>query len=124
MAFPPRIVRRCAEVTTNAGGNRQGDERRAYHFDELRLPASIASVAFKCARASRVPNEKGAAVRIIVTGGAGFIGSHIAEAFLTEGHDVLVLDSLWEHGGGRRTNVPPRATFVHMDIRDEGLTRI
>ena len=69
-------------------------------------------------------NEKGALVRIIVTGGAGFIGSHIAEAFLNEGHDVLVLDSLWEHGGGRRTNVPSRATFVHMDIRDEGLTRI
>ncbi|MBV9737774.1 MAG: NAD-dependent epimerase/dehydratase family protein [Candidatus Eremiobacteraeota bacterium] len=63
-------------------------------------------------------------MRIIVTGGAGFIGSHIAEAFLNEGHDVLVLDSLWEHGGGRRTNVPSRATFVHMDIRDEGLTRI
>jgi UDP-glucose 4-epimerase len=71
-----------------------------------------------------VSNEKGALVRIIVTGGAGFIGSHIAEAFLNEGHDVLVLDSLWEHGGGRRTNVPSRATFVHMDIRDEGLTRI
>jgi UDP-glucose 4-epimerase len=35
-----------------------------------------------------------------------------------------VLDSLWEHGGGRRANVPERATFVHMDIRDENLSRI
>ena len=63
-------------------------------------------------------------MRIIVTGGAGFIGSHVAEAFLSAGHDVLVLDSLWEHGGGRRTNVPSRAAFVHMDIRDENVTRI
>jgi len=63
-------------------------------------------------------------VRIIVTGGAGFIGSHIVDAYLAAGHDVLVLDSLWEHGGGRRINVPDRANFVHMDIRDEGVMRI
>jgi len=63
-------------------------------------------------------------VRIIVTGGAGFIGSHIVDAYLAGGHDVLVLDSLWEHGGGRRIHVPERASFVHMDIRDEGVTRI
>jgi len=63
-------------------------------------------------------------VRIIVTGGAGFIGSHIVDAYLAEGHDVLVLDSLWEHGGGRRANVPERASFVHMDIRDENVARI
>jgi UDP-glucose 4-epimerase len=63
-------------------------------------------------------------VRIIVTGGAGFIGSHIVEAYLAAGHDVLVLDSLWEHGGGRRINVPERASFVHMDVRDENITRI
>ncbi len=63
-------------------------------------------------------------MRIIVTGGAGFIGSHIADSFIENGHDVLVIDSLWEHGGGRRNNVPERASFVHMDIRDENLTRI
>jgi UDP-glucose 4-epimerase len=63
-------------------------------------------------------------VRIIVTGGAGFIGSHIADAYLAAGHDVLVLDSLWEHGGGRRANVPERASFVHMDVRDENVGRI
>jgi UDP-glucose 4-epimerase len=64
------------------------------------------------------------AVRIIVTGGAGFIGSHVVDAYLAAGHEVLVLDSLWEHGGGRRINVPERANFVHMDIRDEGVLRI
>jgi len=63
-------------------------------------------------------------VRIIVTGGAGFIGSHIVDAYLALGHDVLVLDSLWEHGGGRRANVPERANFVHMDIRDANIARI
>ncbi|MBV8373819.1 MAG: NAD-dependent epimerase/dehydratase family protein [Candidatus Eremiobacteraeota bacterium] len=63
-------------------------------------------------------------MRIIVTGGAGFIGSHVADAYMAEGHDVLVLDSLWEQGGGRRANVPDRASFVHMDIRDENLARI
>ena len=63
-------------------------------------------------------------MRIMVTGGAGFIGSHIADAYLAAGHDVLVLDALTEHGGGRRQNVAPRALFVHMDIRDESLARI
>ncbi len=63
-------------------------------------------------------------MRIIVTGGAGFIGSHIVDAYLASGHEVLVLDSLWEHGGGRRQNVPERAGFVHMDIRDANITRI
>ncbi len=64
-------------------------------------------------------------MRIIVTGGAGFIGSHIVDAYLSAGHEVLVLDSLWEHGGGRRINVPERANFVHMDIRDnQGVMRI
>lgn len=63
-------------------------------------------------------------MRILITGGAGFIGSHIADAYVAAGHDVLVLDSLWEHGGGRRSNVPAHAQFVQMDIRDEGVSRI
>lgn len=63
-------------------------------------------------------------MRILVTGGAGFIGSHIADAYQAAGHEVLVLDSLWEHGGGQRQNVPERALFVHMDVRDEKLSRI
>jgi UDP-glucose 4-epimerase len=63
-------------------------------------------------------------VRIIVTGGAGFIGSNVVEAYMAQGHEVLALDSLWEHGGGRRANIPERANFVHMDIRDENVTRI
>jgi UDP-glucose 4-epimerase len=63
-------------------------------------------------------------VRIVITGGAGFIGSHIADAYIAAGHDVLVIDSLWSHGGGRRENVPERAAFIHLDIRDEALARV
>jgi UDP-glucose 4-epimerase len=63
-------------------------------------------------------------VRIIVTGGAGFIGSHIVDAYVAVGHEVVVIDSLWAHGGGRRDNVSDRANFVHMDVRDESIARI
>ncbi|TAM91891.1 NAD-dependent epimerase/dehydratase family protein [bacterium] len=63
-------------------------------------------------------------MRIIVTGGAGFIGSHIVDRYIVEGHDVVVVDNLWDHGGGRRENVNARASFVHMDIRDQELTRV
>ncbi len=63
-------------------------------------------------------------MRIVITGGAGFIGSHIADAYCAAGHEVLVIDSLWEHGGGRRANLPENVSLVHMDIRDEAIGRI
>jgi UDP-glucose 4-epimerase len=63
-------------------------------------------------------------MRIVVTGGAGFIGSHLVDAFIAAGHEVVVIDNLWSHGGGRRENLHPRASFVHMDIRDEAVKRI
>jgi len=51
--------------------------------------------------------------RALVTGGAGFIGSHVADAFLAAGYAVTVLDDL---SSGRRENVAPRAAFVELDI--------
>ncbi len=63
-------------------------------------------------------------MRIIITGGAGFIGSHIADAYLAAGHDVCIVDSLWAHGGGRRDNLPESASFFHLDIRDASLDQV
>lgn len=54
-------------------------------------------------------------MKVLVTGGAGFIGSHVADALLAAGNEVLVLDDL---SSGRRQNVPAQATFVQGDIRD------
>ncbi len=56
--------------------------------------------------------------KILVTGGAGFIGSHVADAYLARGHRVWVVDNL---SSGRRENVPAQAAFVEMDIRDPGV---
>ncbi len=53
------------------------------------------------------------AQRVLVTGGAGFIGSHVADAFLAAGYAVTVLDNL---ATGRRENVPAAATFVDLDV--------
>lgn len=55
-------------------------------------------------------------MKILVTGGAGFIGSHIADAYIKAGHDVVIIDNL---STGREKNVNPKATFVKMDIRDK-----
>ena len=54
-------------------------------------------------------------MKIAITGGAGFIGSHVARAYLDAGHDVFVIDTLVN---GVRKAVDPRARFYHMDIRD------
>jgi UDP-glucose 4-epimerase len=54
-------------------------------------------------------------VRVLVTGGAGFIGSHIADALLEQGHEVAILDNLTT---GRRENVPAAAKFYELDLRD------
>lgn len=54
----------------------------------------------------------------LVTGGAGFIGSHVAECALKLGHRVVVLDDL---SGGFRDNVPPDARFIEGSITDHEL---
>jgi len=53
--------------------------------------------------------------RVLVTGGAGFIGSHVADALLARGHEVTVLDDL---SGGFTDNVPPAARLVRASVTD------
>lgn len=54
-------------------------------------------------------------MRILITGGAGFIGSHIADQCLAKGWEVAVIDNL---SSGNRANVPADARFEEIDIRD------
>jgi UDP-glucose 4-epimerase len=56
--------------------------------------------------------------RSLVTGGAGFLGSHVADELVSMEHEVVVLDDL---SGGSRDNVNPRARFVEGSILDHGL---
>ena len=51
--------------------------------------------------------------RALVTGGAGFIGSHVADLYLEHGYDVTVLDNF---SSGRRENLPARATLAELDL--------
>src|SRR5258708_3058306 len=60
-------------------------------------------------------------MRALVTGGAGFIGSHIVDLLLEEGHRVSVVDSLVS---GKREHVGTDVGFYQTDIRDPGISRI
>lgn len=60
-------------------------------------------------------------VRVLVTGGAGFIGSHLVRALAKDGHTPIVLDNLHT---GLREHVPEEVEFIEMDIRDEGIHRV
>jgi UDP-glucose 4-epimerase len=60
-------------------------------------------------------------MKVLVTGGAGFIGSWLAQGLLDEGHEVVVVDNL---STGKAEHVPPAATFYHLDIRDTALHEV
>jgi len=60
-------------------------------------------------------------MKVLLTGGAGFIGSHVADAYLEAGDDVAVVDNLTT---GRRAHLPPGARFYEMDIRDPELREV
>jgi UDP-glucose 4-epimerase len=54
-------------------------------------------------------------MRVVVTGGAGFVGSHVADAFIARGDEVLVVDDL---STGKRENVPEAAELAEIDVGD------
>jgi UDP-glucose 4-epimerase len=60
-------------------------------------------------------------MRILVTGGAGFIGSHVADRFIELGHEVAVLD---DFSSGKPENVNPRAKLFRMSLLDERLAGV
>lgn len=59
-------------------------------------------------------------MKILVTGGAGFIASHIVDEYVKLGHEVSIIDNL---STGRRMNINPAATFYEADIRDAARVR-
>jgi len=60
-------------------------------------------------------------MRILVTGGAGFIGSHIVDAYVRAGHEVVVVDDL---STGKREHLPPRVRFLQADIQDPAVRQL
>ncbi len=60
-------------------------------------------------------------MKIVVTGGAGFIGSHVVDAYVAAGHQVLVVDNL---SSGKREQVHPDARLVELDINDSALAEL
>jgi len=60
-------------------------------------------------------------VKALVTGGAGFIGSHLVDLLLAEGHEVAIVDNL---ATGKRGNLAADAKFYEVDIRNQNLTQV
>ena len=60
-------------------------------------------------------------MKILVTGGAGFIGSNVVDGYIEKGHSVVVVDNLLS---GKKENVNPKATFYEVDIRSQEIEKI
>ena len=71
-------------------------------------------------RENRGGDERGTGLprRVLVTGGAGFIGSHVAEGYLQRGDQVWIVDDL---SSGRESNIPEGVVFHRMSIEDPGI---
>ena len=54
-------------------------------------------------------------MKVLLTGGAGFVGSHVADQLLARGHEVTIVDDL---SSGKKENIPDGTTFYEQDIRD------
>ena len=55
-------------------------------------------------------------MKILVTGGAGFIASHVVDAYIELGHEIVIIDNL---SSGNTANLNPKAKFIEVDITDK-----
>lgn len=60
-------------------------------------------------------------MKILVTGGAGFIGSNVVDAYIEAGHEVVIVDDL---SSGKKENINPKAKFIECDIRSPQIRSI
>lgn len=60
-------------------------------------------------------------MKIAITGGAGFIASHIADAYLSLGHEIVIIDNL---STGKRENIPLGARFIELDVNDSRIPEL
>ena len=60
-------------------------------------------------------------MKILVTGGAGFIGANVGDGFIAAGHEVVVVDNL---SSGKRENLNPKAVFYELDIKSPELEKV
>jgi UDP-glucose 4-epimerase len=60
-------------------------------------------------------------MNILVTGGAGFIGSHITDAYISRGHNVIIIDNM---STGVKEYINPKAKFYEMDVCDDKISKI
>lgn len=63
-------------------------------------------------------------MKVLVTGGAGFIGSHVVDVLIEAGHHVSIVDNFWAHGGGKLENIHPNASSHKIDICDATLSQV
>jgi len=59
--------------------------------------------------------------KVLITGGAGFVGSHLTDRLISDGYEVVVLDNL---SSGKKENVNPKAKFYKADVVDENISKI
>ena len=60
-------------------------------------------------------------MKVLVTGGAGFVGSHVSDLLIDSGHNIVIVDDL---SNGKKENINPKATFYHVSILDNRMADI
>ncbi len=110
-------------VCSRRGYRHRGSYRHSADTNVLLRFESHATAALRIAIRSRLfvrgffypSTAKEIDLRVLVTGGAGYIGGTVANALLNEGHEVVIYDNLCH---ARRDLIPPRAEFIEGDIAD------